>query len=232
MWDFASSLALMSAPEMSTRLRLRRMAATSALSEGSSPSGAASSSTETKMVALPPEASVEDLYTSSVTLRGWMAPYRRSMAPGTSAMRVAMSASRLCPRSARSATMRRRSKVQLAPEVMATRPRSCPMACAAAHFLRPAMARAPAGSRMARVSSKPSLTAAQISSTLTVIMSSTSSSHTRKVSSPTRSTAAPSAKRSTSSSTTRCPARSDRPIASAPTASTPITRVLGETALV
>ena len=70
----------------------------------------------------------------------------------------------------------------------------------------PATASAPAGSAMVRLSSKMSWIAAQISSVLTRITSSTYFCARRKVSSPTRRTATPSAKMPTRSSVTRVPA--------------------------
>lgn len=73
--------------------------------------------------------------------------------------------------------------------------------------------------------------AAQISSVVTVTMSSTSWLHTRKVSSPTTRTAAPSAKRPTRSSVTTWPARSEAVMPAASSASTPITFTEGRTAL-
>ena len=64
--------------------------------------------------------------------------------------------------------------------------------------LSPAIARAPAGSRMLRVSWKTSLMAAQTASASTRTISSTSSRQMRNVSTPTRRTAVPSEKRPTS----------------------------------
>jgi hypothetical protein len=80
----------------------------------------------------------------------------------------------------------------LAPLLMAIRPRSR-IFSRAAYFFSPAMPTAPDGSVMARVSSKISLIAAQISSVSTVMTSSSSSAHRRKVSAPAWRTATPSA---------------------------------------
>ncbi len=91
--------------------------------------------------------------------------------------------------------------------------------------------RAPAGSRMLRVSSKTSLIAAQAASVSTTTHSSTSSRARRKVSAPTRLTAVPSENRPTSSSSTRSPASIDRIIASESFICTPTTRISGRTAL-
>ncbi|MCY1177912.1 hypothetical protein D9M73_182380 [compost metagenome] len=72
--------------------------------------------------------------------------------PGCSGMVTAMIASRFSPSSARSATWRRRSKLMLAPESIATR--VCPRTFSrSTYFLIPATARAPAGSVIERVSS-------------------------------------------------------------------------------
>ena len=88
--------------------------------------------------------------------------------------------------------------------------------------LAPAIASAPAGSRIERVSSNTSLMAAQMASLSTRIISSTSSRHRRKVSAPTCLTATPSANSPTCASLTRRPAASERVIASASTGSTPM----------
>ena len=67
-----------------------------------------------------------------------------------------------------------------------------------------------------------SLMAAQISSVLTRMISSTTSLATRNVSSPTRRTATPSANVPTRSSVTICPARSDSYMLADSTGSTPM----------
>ena len=67
------------------------------------------------------------------------------------------------------------------------------------YFSIPAIPNAPAGSKTERVSLKAVLIAAQISSVLTVIISSTSSSHMRNVSVPTTRTDAQSANKPTDS---------------------------------
>mmetsp|Transcript_60151 Transcript_60151/g.137965 ORF Transcript_60151/g.137965 Transcript_60151/m.137965 type:complete len:224 (-) Transcript_60151:543-1214(-) len=90
---------------------------------------------------------------------------------------------------------------------------------------------APAGSSIARVSSKQSRTAAQISSLLTVTMSSTSSSHSRKTSGPICVTAAPSTKCDGSGTSTRWPARRDCCSKLLSAGSTPMTLVVGMTCL-
>jgi hypothetical protein len=113
--------------------------------------------------------------------------------PGFSGMVTASTASRFSPSSARSATKRSRSKFMLAPEAMATRFLFFAFS-RAAQALAPATPRAPAGSRMERVSSNTSLMAAQMASLSTRITSSTYCWHRRKVSSPTCFTATPSAK--------------------------------------
>ncbi|MNT67934.1 hypothetical protein D3C72_2061150 [compost metagenome] len=72
--------------------------------------------------------------------------------PGCSGIVTAMIASRCSPSSARSATWRKRSKLTLAPESMATR--VCPCTPSrATYFLIPATAKAPDGSVIERVSS-------------------------------------------------------------------------------
>ncbi|CSA96545.1 Uncharacterised protein [Vibrio cholerae] len=80
----------------------------------------------------------------------------------------------------------------LAPE--STVPNCLPLSCCcSANFFSPASANAPEGSAMARVSSKMSFTAAQISSLDTVTWPSMYCWQRRKVSSPIRFTATPSA---------------------------------------
>mmetsp|Transcript_46737 Transcript_46737/g.150633 ORF Transcript_46737/g.150633 Transcript_46737/m.150633 type:complete len:256 (+) Transcript_46737:763-1530(+) len=90
---------------------------------------------------------------------------------------------------------------------------------------------APAGSSIARVSSKQSRTAAQISSVETVTTSSTSESHSRKTSEPSCCTAAPSTKWDGSESFGRCPASSERCIKLFSSGSTPMTLVPGMSCL-
>ena len=99
---------------------------------------------------------------------------------------------------------------------------------AARYFFSPATDIAPAGSSIARVSSKQSRTAAQISSFETVTTSSTSSLHSRNTSGPTHCTAAPSTKCGGSVSETRWPVLSDCRSTSKSSGSTPITFVVGE----
>mmetsp|Transcript_32806 Transcript_32806/g.103855 ORF Transcript_32806/g.103855 Transcript_32806/m.103855 type:complete len:210 (+) Transcript_32806:620-1249(+) len=130
--------------------------------------------------------------------------------------------------SARSLTKRSRLKSTLAPEVMAATVHPALPFCLI-HFLAPATPSAPAGSMTQRVSLKVSLMAWQISSVLTVTISSTSSWQTRKVSSPMVRTAAPSAKRPTWSSVVTSPAASDAVMPAASSASTPMMRTLGRT---
>mmetsp|Transcript_127654 Transcript_127654/g.367356 ORF Transcript_127654/g.367356 Transcript_127654/m.367356 type:complete len:202 (-) Transcript_127654:452-1057(-) len=130
--------------------------------------------------------------------------------------------------SARSATKRSRSKSMFAPLV--TQTKVCPvMPFSRAYFCMPATAKAPAGSRMTRVSMKLSLIAPQISSVVTKMTSSSAILHNRKVSSPTLRTAAPSANRPTEGSSTTCPASREAFIDGASTASTPKTLTPGLT---
>ena len=150
-------------------------------------------------------------------------------APGRSGMVTANTASRDSPISARSDTKRSRSKFMLAPLATATSERSR-QPSRLAHAFRPARASAPEGSRMARVSSKASLMAAQIWSLSTRMMSSTNSRQSAKVSSPTRLTAVPSANRPTSFSVTGAPSARDWRMASASVVSTPMTLMPGRTA--
>src|SRR5680860_1865224 len=108
--------------------------------------------------------------------------------PRSSGTVTANTASRDSPISARSATRRRRSKFMFAPQATAIRSASrAPVR--STQCLSPAIASAPAGSRMLRVSSKTSLIAAQTASESTRTISSTSSRQRRKVSTPTRRTA-------------------------------------------
>ena len=116
----------------------------------------------------------------------------------------------------------------LAPQAIATKVRSVTR-WRSHHALTPAIASAPAGSRIERVSSNTSLSAAQMASVSTRIMSSTSSRAMRKVSSPTCLTATPSAKRPTCGSLTRRPAASERVMASESTGCTPMTLISGRT---
>mmetsp|Transcript_58477 Transcript_58477/g.155460 ORF Transcript_58477/g.155460 Transcript_58477/m.155460 type:complete len:221 (+) Transcript_58477:2-664(+) len=132
--------------------------------------------------------------------------------------------------SARSETNRNRSKSMLAPDAMATKVWSRRLVFWQKRFI-PAIARAPAGSSTHRVSVKPSLMAAQISSVVTVTISSTSSLQMRNVSLPTVRTAAPSAKMPTVSSVVSRPFCSDVVMPAASSASTPITSTPGRTRL-
>ena len=102
--------------------------------------------------------------------------------------------------------------------------------CVSAYCLRPASASAPDGSSKLRVSWNTSLSAAQMASVSTVMISSTSSRVMRKVSLPTSLTAVPSANRPTSFSSTRLPAATERAIASESTLCTPMTLTSGRTA--
>mmetsp|Transcript_130262 Transcript_130262/g.405188 ORF Transcript_130262/g.405188 Transcript_130262/m.405188 type:complete len:295 (+) Transcript_130262:669-1553(+) len=130
--------------------------------------------------------------------------------------------------SARSEMKRKRSKSMLAP--LATATKVLPVTpCIWLYFLRPATARAPAGSSTTLVSIKESLMAPQISSVETLTISSTVAWHSRKVSSPTRRTAAPSAKRPTVGSSTTSPASRLAVIAAESRASTPMTLIEGFT---
>ncbi|MNL59634.1 hypothetical protein D3C87_1833780 [compost metagenome] len=80
---------------------------------------------------------------------------------------------------------------------------------------------------MARMSSKMSLMAAQISSAVTVTISSSNSRQMRKVSTPTWRTATPSAKSPTWSSATGWPAAIAAFMLAASSGSTPITLISG-----
>lgn len=100
----------------------------------------------------------------------------------------------------------------------------------AAYCLSPASASAPAGSSTLRVSWNTSLSAAQMASVSTVMISSTSSRVRRKVSLPTSLTAVPSENRPTSRSVTRLPAATEQAIASESAVCTPITLMSGRTA--
>mmetsp|Transcript_58332 Transcript_58332/g.103660 ORF Transcript_58332/g.103660 Transcript_58332/m.103660 type:complete len:202 (+) Transcript_58332:640-1245(+) len=132
--------------------------------------------------------------------------------------------------SARSETNLSRSKSMLAPLVTATKVLSSQAFCCA-YFLSPAAAKAPAGSSTTRVSMKESLIAAQMSSVVTVTISSQTIRHRRKVSSPTFLTAAPSAKSPTVDSSTISPAFKLSVMAAESTASTPMTLIDGFTVL-
>ena len=151
-------------------------------------------------------------------------------APACSGMVTANTASRFSPTSARSAIKRKRSKFMLAPEAMPIKVLSLKPWRLAYSFM-PAVANAPAGSRMLRVSSNTSLMAAQMASLSTTIISSTNCWAKAKVCSPTCLTAAPSANKPTCSSMTRLPCLSDSVMASASLASTPMTFISGRTAL-
>ena len=112
----------------------------------------------------------------------------------------------------------------LAPETKATKRLPEPTRlCSWMYLVMPATANAPAGSGTDRVSSKMSLIAAQTWSLVTETMPSTSSEHSRNVSSPTSRTAVPSQKRPTVSSVTLRPAANERVIASPSFVSTPMT---------
>ncbi len=146
--------------------------------------------------------------------------------PGRSGMVTARIASRCSPSSVRSAMCCRRSKLVLAPELMHTRVSPLAPVCWM-YFLRPASDRAPEVSETARVSSKMSLTAAHISSVLTVMTSSTRSRITAKGASPTWATATPSANTPTWSSTTRSPLSRAALRLALSSDSTPITLISG-----
>ncbi len=116
----------------------------------------------------------------------------------------------------------------LAPHAIATYVRPLVL-CRSTHAFIPATESAPAGSRIERVSSKTSFSAAQMASVSTTTISSTSSRAMRNVSTPTCFTATPSAKSPTCGRTTRRPAASERVIASESTGCTPITLISGRT---
>mmetsp|Transcript_1181 Transcript_1181/g.2917 ORF Transcript_1181/g.2917 Transcript_1181/m.2917 type:complete len:291 (+) Transcript_1181:67-939(+) len=97
--------------------------------------------------------------------------------------------------------------------------------CCAAHFLRPAIEVAPAGSSSARVSSKPSRIASRISSSETHTTSSTRVSHSRYTSSPSCGTQIPSTPGS--SIVTREPDMRDWRSTSTLCGSTPMTLTVG-----
>ena len=161
----------------------------------------------------------------------WRLPSSRQNSrklPGRSGMVTASTASRCSPSSARSATKRSRSKFMLAPQAMATYVRFF-VRCRATHAFTPAIASAPAGSRMERVSSKTSFSAAQMASVSTRTISSTYCRTRRNVSLPTCFTATPSANRPTCASLTRRPASIERAIASESSGCTPITLTSGRT---
>mmetsp|Transcript_42787 Transcript_42787/g.129257 ORF Transcript_42787/g.129257 Transcript_42787/m.129257 type:complete len:214 (+) Transcript_42787:244-885(+) len=148
-------------------------------------------------------------------------------APGRSGISTPIKVSDV---SARSETKRRRSKSMFAPLAIATS--VLPVSPRVLAYLpMPATAKAPAGSRMTRVSTKLSLIAAQISSVDTVTTSSKTIWHNRKVSSPTLRTAAPSANRPTAGSSTTRPASKLARMPAASAASTPITLMPGFAAL-
>mmetsp|Transcript_102512 Transcript_102512/g.330794 ORF Transcript_102512/g.330794 Transcript_102512/m.330794 type:complete len:214 (-) Transcript_102512:685-1326(-) len=145
--------------------------------------------------------------------------------PGRSGMRTAMRDSEV---SARSETKRSRSKSMFAPLVTATSVLPV-MPVFSTYLFNPATASAPAGSNTTRVSMNESLMAAQMSSVDTVIISSTTIWQSRKVSSPTRRTAAPSAKRPTEGSSRTSPASRLCVMAAESEASTPTTLIEGFT---
>ncbi len=159
-----------------------------------------------------------------------MVSQKRRKLPRSSGIVTANTASRFSPISARSDTNRNRSKFMFAPQATATSVRSL-LPWRSTQDFRPAIASAPAGSRIARVSSKTSLIAAQIWSVSTSTISSTNCRHSRKVSSPTFLTAVPSENRPTSCSSMRRPALIERAIASESVVCTPITRTSGRTCL-
>ena len=165
-----------------------------------------------------------------MTLRFPKSSQKRLKEPRSSGRVTAKTASRYSPTSARSATKRKRLKFILAPQAIATKVFFLVLFFSTYFFI-PAMAKAPAGSRMLRVSVKTSLMAAQISSVSTVMISSTTRLQMRKVSLPTNLTAVPSEKRPTSFISMRLLALSERLIASESTDCTPITLVFGLTAL-
>ena len=114
----------------------------------------------------------------------------------------------------------------LAPQLMATSVASRQRS-RATHFFIPATASPPAGSTIARVSSKMSWIAAQVSSVETVTTSSTYFCARRNGSAPTRRTATPSWKMPTRSSVTRSPAASEACMLAASSGSTPTMRISG-----
>ena len=150
--------------------------------------------------------------------------------PGASSMVTAKRASVFSPISVRSAICFKRSKFIFAPLTITAMFKS-DTDFSATNFFIPAKANAPAGSAMARVSSKISFTAAQISSVLTVIISSTQVLAMRKGISPTCLTATPSANRPTESKIILSLAFNASVMQAASSGSTPITLVCGETCL-
>mmetsp|Transcript_54899 Transcript_54899/g.107402 ORF Transcript_54899/g.107402 Transcript_54899/m.107402 type:complete len:220 (+) Transcript_54899:736-1395(+) len=132
--------------------------------------------------------------------------------------------------SALSETKRRRSKSMFAPEAVATS-RFPFQPFFWTNFFIPAIAKAPAGSKTTRMSVKASLIAAQISSVLTVTISSTTCWQSLKVLLPATRTAAPSAKVPTESNSTIRPALRLSVKVGASAASTPTTFTWGATAL-
>ena len=117
-----------------------------------------------------------------------------------------------------------------APQVMVTSVWPLSL-CVCTYCLMAATPNAPAGSSTLRVSWKTSLMAAQTSSVLTSMNSSTSARVRRKVSLPTSLTAVPSENRPTSCSVTRRPALTDCTMALESVVCTPMTRISGRTAL-
>ena len=116
----------------------------------------------------------------------------------------------------------------LAPQAIATYVRSF-VRCRSIQAFAPAIDSAPAGSRIDRVSSNTSFSAAHVASVSTSTMSSTYCCASRNVSLPTCFTATPSANRPTWASFTRRPAASERAIASESSGCTPITLMSGRT---
>ena len=141
-------------------------------------------------------------------------------------MVTAKIASRFSPSSVRSDICLKRSKLVFAPLLIATKVESFRLYFCTYFFI-PAMASAPAGSAMDRVSSKISLIDAHISSQLTVTISSTQIFANSKVISPICLTATPSANNPTSSRITRSLCSSAAVRQADSSASTPIILVSG-----
>ena len=150
-------------------------------------------------------------------------------APACSGMVAAKSISSPAPSSARSTICPIRSKFTLAPDIVTT---LSPSGARPARLclMMPARATAPAGSTTVRVASKISLTAAHISSLDTVMHSSTTDLEISNVFVPISLTATPSANPSTLFRGVGFPASSEVLSVAAPSGSTAMTFVSGETA--
>ena len=165
-----------------------------------------------------------------MTARSPSALMKFKNAPACSGIVAAKSISSPAPSSARSTMWPIRSKLTLAPDMVTTQ---SPSGARPARlcFMMPAKATAPAGSTTVRVASKTSLTAAHISSFVTVIHSSTTDLDMSNVLVPMSFTATPSAKPSTLFSGVGLPASSDVLRVAAPSGSTAMILVSGDMAL-